>query len=294
MQIEPVNNSKTVEKPNLSVFTNFREYLLAFYNHKRDLTKRDIRPYSYQHFSAAANIKSPNYLKLVIEGKRNLSEKMAGNFSKALGLNKVQGEEFLALVNYTQAKQPLDRNQALKVLSDLRVNKKIKEGDIDQKNMDRLPSWVTWALIALTDQKDAKFDVETLCHSLKGRATKDEIKRCLNKLLTSGELVKNEETGEIQKGRHNLKDADMIPPEAIKKLQSELIYLGLEALFNDDQNDREFGTLTMTLTEEEYTKLKFELRHFRKKVFKDALMHREAGPGDRVFQLNLQLFALTK
>lgn len=296
MSLQTISNATqaTVNKPNVSEFTNYREYLAAFYNYKRELTKKDLRPYSYQHFSAAANIKSPNYLKLVIEGKRNLSEKMVLSFAKALGLNKNQTEEFLALVNYTQAKQPLERNRCLKVLSDLRVNKKIKDGSINQENMERLPSWVTWALIALTDQQDASFEVEDLRNILKGRANKDEIKRCLDKLIDSGELTRNEETGKIEKGRHNLKDAEKIPAEAIKKLQAELIYLGLEALYNDDQSDREFGTLTMTLTEEEFKKLRFELRHFRKKIFKDALLNRESAPGDRVFQLNLQLFALTE
>jgi hypothetical protein len=32
----------------------------------------------------------------------------------------------------------------------------------------------------------------------------------------------------------------------------------------------------------------------RKRVLKDALIQREQAPGDRVYQLNIQLFPLTK
>ena len=282
-----------INPPELALYTDYREYLRDFYIYKRDLTKKDLRPYSYAHFSAAADIKSPNYLKLIIEGKRNLSDKMVSHFVKALGFNKQLSDEFRALVHYTQAKKPLERNQCLKVLSDLRVKNKINQGDLDEENYNRLPSWVTWALIAITDQKNSNFDIENLRHTLKGRASKDEIKRCLDLLLESGELARDEETGEVRKASLNLKGAEKIPPEAIKKLQAELIYLGLESLYNDDHKEREFGTLTMTLTEAEFQKLRFDLRHFRKKVFKDVLVNREKGPGDRVFQLNLQLFPLT-
>ena len=53
-------------------------------------------------FSAAADIKSPNYLKMIIEGKRNLSEDMISKFAKACSLNKSQGDEFKLLVLFNQ------------------------------------------------------------------------------------------------------------------------------------------------------------------------------------------------
>ncbi len=293
MQTSIESDFSSSAPPSLSTFTDYREYLKSFYNYKRDASKGDLRPYSYAHFSAAADIKSPNYLKLIIEGQRNLSNKMVHNFSKALHLNKNQEDEFRALVEYSQAKEPLERNQCLKVLSDYRVQNQIKNGAIDSEKFESRPSWVTWALMALTDQKNINFDPEVLWHTLKGRARKDEIKKCLDKLLDSGQLVRDPKSGAVSKARLSVKEAEKIPVEAVKKLQAELIYLGLESLFNDEAKAREFGTLTMSLTEAEFKKLKFELRHFRKKIFKDVLLNRESGPGDRVFQLNLQLFELS-
>ncbi|MCK6598597.1 MAG: TIGR02147 family protein, partial [Bdellovibrionaceae bacterium] len=85
-------------QPNLSDYLDYRLFLQEFYLYKKFVTKNDLRPYSYQLFSAAANIKSPNYLKMIIEGQRNLSDDMIGKFAKALGLNKDQTEEFSYLV----------------------------------------------------------------------------------------------------------------------------------------------------------------------------------------------------
>ena len=58
--------------------------------------------------------------------------------------------------------------------------------------------------------------------------------------------------------RMDLKDSEKIPPELIKKLQAELIYLGMESLIQGQTKDREFGSLTVCLTEAEFEKLKFD------------------------------------
>ena len=50
---------------------------------------------------------------------------------------------------------------------------------------------------------------------------------------------------------------------------------------------------TLSLTEDEFELLKFELRQFRKRWAKDVGVARKNLKGDRVFQLNIQLFALT-
>ena len=68
-----INEASTLE---LSKYLDYRHFLQDFYKLKRLQTQRDLRPYNYAVFSASANIKSPNYLKMIIEGKRNLSEDM--------------------------------------------------------------------------------------------------------------------------------------------------------------------------------------------------------------------------
>jgi len=117
-----------MEYPELSQFVDYRKYLEAFYICKREETKSRLRPYSYSDFSAAANIKSPNYLKLIVEGKRNLSRDMNRRFSRALRHNRSQGKEFDLLVEYCQEKDPLQRTRKLKELSEYRAKKLIQSG----------------------------------------------------------------------------------------------------------------------------------------------------------------------
>lgn len=282
-----------MEPPKLGAFTDYRQYLKEFYEHKRAITAGQLRPYSYATFAAAADIKSPNYLKLIIDGQRNISVDMAKKFARALSLNKEEVEEFIALVEFTQAVEPLERNRQLKALADLRVRQQLKSGEINADAWEKVPSWVTWVLYALADQKNVKFELDELFRMMDGKARLEDIRRSLEKLFASGELVKDPVTGEVTKGRQLMSGYENVPVALVRKLQAELIYLGLESLVRDQPQDREFGAQTLSLTEAEFEQLKFELRQFRKRWVKDVSVNRTAGKGDRVFQLNIQLFPVT-
>lgn len=279
--------------PQLSDYMNYREYLAAFYAFKRASTKKSLRPYNYAMFSAAANIKSPNYLKMIIEGKRNLSDDMVVKFAKALGLNKEQAEELNLLVNFTQSMDPADRNLWLKKLSEHRVGTKLKAGEIDRRTWEKVPNWVAWIIYAMVDQQGVVFDVKTLKTLLRGKAAEDEIDTALNTLITSGELKLDATTGELRKGRSLIENPEEVPVALVRKLQAQLMYMGLESLYQDAPTEREFGTLTMSLTKAEFDELKFKLRQMRKTMHKDNTIARMNTKGERVYQLNIQLFPVT-
>ena len=219
---------------------------------------------------------------------------MINKFSRALQLTKDESEEFKALVEYGQAQDPLDRNRYLKKLADLRVTNQLKEGKISSATWDKVPSWVTWVLYSLADQKNVNFDIAHLREIMRGRASLDEIRRSLKRLLDSGELKHDVESDTMVKGRLLMAGSGEVSAEMVRKLQSELIYLGLESLYQDEPYEREFGALTIALSEEEFEALKFELRHLRKRIFKDISVNREKSKGDRVYQLNVQLFPVTE
>lgn len=287
-----ISNSSTVP-PVLSDYMNYRQYLEDYYRFKRSASKGSLRTYNYAVFSAAANIKSPNYLKMIIEGKRNLSDEMIGKFGKALGFMKEQTEEFRLLVHFTQATDPADRNLFLKRLSEFRVASKLKSGEIDRKTWEKVPNWVTWIVYAMVDQEGVTFDTVALKKILRGKASEDEIENAVNTLLSSGELHKDSKTGELKKSRNLIESPEEIPVALVRKLQSQLMYLGLESLFQDQPTEREFGTLTLSLTKNEFEEIKFKLRQMRKALHKDNSIARMKSKGERVYQLNLQLFPVT-
>lgn len=278
--------------PDLSEYMDYRLFLADFYHAKKTQTKNSIRPYSYAIFSAAADIKSPNYLKMIIEGKRNLSLDMIAKFAKACSLNKAQTEEFRLLILFNQADDPADRNYALKKLSEYRVEQKLKLGELDRKVFDKVPNWIGWIIFAMVDQAGVSFQTNELRDLLRGKASESEISQALENLIKSGELVRDEQTGAISKGV-STEAPDEVPSALVRKLQMQLMYLGLESLYQDSATEREFGSLTLAMTAHEFEELKFKLRQLRKSLHKDNSIARMSNKGDRVYQLNLQLFPVT-
>lgn len=280
--------------PVLQAYTDFRAYLKDFYQHKVQIHTSRRGGYTYKVFSAAADIKSPNYLKLVIDGERNLSPKTIKKFAKALNLAKQDAQEFELLVLYGQSLDPLERNSHLRRLNEFRMKNRVRSGEVSAASMLSSPNWASWVLYALVDHKDADFSLAGLKKLLRGRIKDAELEKALDHLLKNGSLVQDAQTGIITKGLVIPSAPDDIPTEVIRRLQAELIYLGMESLLNDKANEREFGSLSICLTEAEFEKIKFELRHLRKRIYKDSLMQREKSKGDRVYQLNIQLFPITK
>ncbi|HEY1079085.1 MAG TPA: DUF4423 domain-containing protein, partial [Bdellovibrio sp.] len=215
-------------------------------------------------------------------------------FGKALSFMKDQTEEFRLLVHFTQATDPADRNMYLKKLSEHRVAGKLKSGEIDRKTWEKVPNWVTWIVYAMVDQEGVSFDTAGLKSLLRDKASEDEIEHALATLLNTGELRRDEKTGELKKGRSLIESPEDVPVALVRKLQSQLMYLGLESLYQDQPTDREFGTLTMSLTKSEFEEIKFKLRQMRKGFHKDNSIARMKEKGERVYQLNIQLFPVTK
>ena len=292
LDIKSENSITSVAVPTLSEYMDYRLFLADFYLAKKHLTRTMIRPYSYSLFSAAADIKSPNYLKMIIEAKRNLSPEMVGKFAKACSFNKAQTDEFKLLVSFNQAEDPADRNYALKQLSEYRVEQKLKHGELDRKTFEEMPNWIGWIIYALVDQEGVTFETSQLKELLRGKASEAEITEAVENLIRSGELVRDAVTNTLTKGKPSETQKE-IPSALVRKLQMQLMYLGLESLYQDTAAEREFGSLTMSLTEKEFELIKFRLRHLRKSMHKDNLTARESSKGDRVYQLNLQLFPVS-
>jgi uncharacterized protein (TIGR02147 family) len=110
--------------------------------------------------------------------------------------------------------------------------------------------------------------------------------------MDNGDL-KTLEDGRVIKGRDLIESPQELPVEMIRKLQAELIYLGIESLFKDSPKDREFGALTMAMTQQEFEQVRFELRQLRKRIQKDLMVKRQSSKGERVYQVNIQLFPVT-
>lgn len=272
--------------PSLSTYMDYRLYLEDFLKFKRS-QKLGIRKYSPSDFAAAADLKSPQYLKLVIERQRNLSEDGALKFCKALGLNKEESSEFVLLVMYNQATQPKERYDYLQKLSEHRA-----------KNITNLksPHWLKVIIYSICEGLGGSYTIDDFKTLLGDKGKPAELQQCLEEMASEKAITVTEHDGktyyEKSPGQNTL--SNDIPIDVIKKIQADLLLLALESLFSDSPKDRDLGSFSIALTEKEFEETKFEIRKFRKSLLKNLLMKRELGPGERVYQVQFQIFPVTK
>ena len=88
-------------------YRDHRAFLAAF--HTRASAQNG--GFSYADFSKRVGLRSPNYLKLVIDGERNLSVDMAHRFGEACGLSGQSLRFFCSLVAFGQAKTTRERDR---------------------------------------------------------------------------------------------------------------------------------------------------------------------------------------
>ena len=85
-------------------YQDYREYLIDWFTN----SKKSNRAMSFRYFAKKADLQSPNYLKLVMEGKRNLALEGISKFAQGLALNKMESQYFKHLVLYNQSANPDD------------------------------------------------------------------------------------------------------------------------------------------------------------------------------------------
>jgi len=133
-------------------YMNYREYLRDFFKEK----KRELRFYSYRLFSLKAGLKSPNFLKLVIKGERNLSKQSVYKFSKALNLSKKETDYFENLIFFNQSKTLDEKNFFLSRIMEYR--ERCDPCKIEETEYDDYSHWYNPVIRELVGAADFKGD----------------------------------------------------------------------------------------------------------------------------------------
>lgn len=109
-------------------FIDYRAYLKVLYQNLKE-----TRPYfSYRYFSRVAGFGSQSYLRMVMDGQRNLTPESITKFTRGLKLNRRETVYFEALVFYNQASSEEERDRYFSQLIALRPRTKMEGLTKDQ------------------------------------------------------------------------------------------------------------------------------------------------------------------
>lgn len=271
-------------KPDIFAYLDYREYLGAYY----DAAKANSSVFSYRWFSKKAGFSSPNYLKLVIDGDRNLTPESTGRFSHALGLNAEEARFFADLVSFNQAETDDERNDAYERVAASRRFRAARR--IDHSFFRYLSHWYIPAIREMTARHDFRDDPAWISSQLVPRIPVEFVTEALEVLQELGYVVRDAESGRLTRGTPSLTTGHEVRSLAVANYHRQMMARAADAIEKVDRELRDISALTVCVPMDLVPELKQRIQGFRE-VLLDLCDRAPAG--EAVYQVNMQLFPLS-
>jgi uncharacterized protein (TIGR02147 family) len=269
--------------PDVFRFRDYRGFLRAFYAQN----KAAGYGFSLRAFSKRAQLRSSNYLKLVMDGERNLTQEMAVRFADACSLRGQAAEYFCALVAFDQAATAQDRDRAYARVSKFKRYRAVHR--LDRAQDAYHAHWYIPAIRELVVRRDFREDPQWLAQQLMPAITAREAERALQVLIELGLLTRNA-AGQLEQV-----DALVQTPEAplghhIQRYHRAMLERAAEAIHKVPHQQRQIESITLCLSEARMRDLKARIEHFCDEILQE---YQADSNSRRVVQLNVQMFPLT-
>jgi uncharacterized protein (TIGR02147 family) len=265
-------------------YLDYRAFLRDYYASK----KASSRGFSYRSFSKRAGVSSPNYLKLVIEGKRSLSPKMAERFGQACGLDAEAIRYFSHLVGFNQAKTSVERAQYYDKLTAFQRYQQAHK--LELAHAAYYSEWFMPAIRELVALPQFREDPEWIADQLIPRISPVQAQRALDTLVQL-KLVGRNAAGRLEQSDVLLSTGAETQGLHIVAFHRAMTQRAMEAIDLVPKPERDISSLTLLLGRGGLRLLKERVQQLRRELFELAALEQEP---EQVVQLNLQLFPLSR
>lgn len=245
------------------------------------------RALSYRGFARRAGLRSPNYLKIVIEGKRNLSDELAGRFAGAFGLEADEREFFVALVQFNQARTAAARNAAYTRLTGFRRYRQARPLEVQHAAYHS--TWYVPAVRELATRRGFREDPGWIARTLRPVITRAEAAHALRTLQELGLLVRDDQ-GCLVQGDALLSTGPETQGHHIANYHRMMLEMAAQSIDTMDASERDISSLTLCLGEDGLRRLKDRIQRFRRELLDLSTLERDPR---QVVQVNFQLFPLS-
>lgn len=269
-------------------YRDYRHFLADSYR----IRKNSEYGFSFRSFARRVGSAAPNYLKLVMDGQRNLTPQMAARFASALGLKNESADYFCDLVAFNQASSTLERERSYQRLARHRRYKKAFR--LDAAHAEYHSEWYIPAIRELVGCAGFREDPKWIARRLKPSISARQAEQALKVLLRLG-LVVRDGHGKLRYQEPVLTTGDDQPlGHHIATFHRTMMERAAESLDTCGREEREIAGLTLSLSEAQVKKLKRTLYRFRQELLQAAIDAAESETPTRVVQVNFQMFPLTE
>jgi len=264
-------------------YIDYRRFLDAFYQEK----KRQSRHFSFRFFSARAQIRSPSFLKHVIDGKRNLTRPVTERLCGVMGLSPREALYFKNLVLFNQAQTALEKQEHYAVLRSMAGS--VKEHVLQTVEYDYFDKWYTPAIRELVCLHDFRDDFEALGKILNPPVSASEARKAVESLLKL-KLIDRRADGTYRQAAIAIAADSTITSLALRSFVETMLGLAQKALHAVDKKERHISSLTMSVSPATYQVVTAEVEAFKDRL--KSIVSRDAE-SSRVYEMTIAVFPLS-
>ena len=270
---------------NVKPIVEYQDYhaFLSDYYEERKRTSA----FSWREFAKIAGFVSPSYLKMVCEGKTNLSKVTMGRVADAIGLAGHEVDYFEAMVQFGNAKTDDVKKKFLEKMQSIAFDHKVRI--VDKDAFEYYDSWKNPVVRELAPLMPGAMPGE-IAKACTLEVSAIDVRKSLQFLVRAGFLEQVQENvyRQTEKSVEGSKEG---LPLAIRSMHREMGNLAVDSLDRFSSSERNVTGVTMGIDRETYGQIVHELDECRKKI---TALAEACGNIRQVYRLNLQLFPLSK
>ncbi len=265
-------------------YLDYRQFLK-----ERIGTLREQGQFSFRKFNRTAGFKSSSALKLVLDGKRNLAQQGIYRVIRGLKLPAAEAKFFTHLVQMNQARSHDEKDHHFRQLVTYRPFREAQE--LTALQYECLSHWYYVAILELARLEGFRGDPEWIARKLNPPIGLNDARRALNELRQLKFLVPDGD-GKLRRTAATFATPDEVRSHSLVNFHREMCDLAKRAVGSIPSRRREFSSLTVTVSETGFEKIKKRIQEFKREL--DSTLEADAAPRRHVAQLNFHLFPLTK
>lgn len=265
---------------NIYRYSNFREFLRDYYEDR----KRNISGFSYAKFCKMANFRSTNYLKLIIEGKRNLTVENIHLLARVFQFSFDEEKFFCALVHFNQSKDPLTKKFYHNLLKKVGKGKPTLSSRTSKHQI--ISNWFVPAVL-ISAPGNLLSEAPRNISKLVGISEK-VAKKVIDDLVAQNILVQDGLYIRQSNDTFVIEDK-RLRSSVHKKFFKEHLNLAISKISTDYEKRAKFFSHSFLISTENFNKYVEEIRKFIEEIVSQS----EHESHEEVVQLNMQFFPLS-
>ncbi len=272
-----------MKKTSIFHYICYQDYLKAYFAAR----KKDDPKFSHRFLSTRLGLSSPNFIMLVMQGKRKLTRSMAFKISRAFRLLPKEAEYLESMVEFTRAASNSEKDKYLSRMMELRKDTDVNK--LADYQYEYYSKWYNLAIRELAASPEFKGDYAWLARKVFPPVTPGQARDSVELLLKLGLLKKK--GGVFVRNSPLITTGPEVSSVAVANFHRAMARLASEALDTVSRDERNMTACTVNISRKGFEEIKEAIAECRGRVL--AVAEKDAA-ADRVYQVNFHVFPVSR